>query len=263
MFTLYRIGFCSVSKVAPVQCEQELMFCCGAEIVPKRSQCEQKPYPLCNLQRSLLIWKDSLPKLDSVAISAPIKVFRLDSDRLKNLSDTERSTFNSGAEQYCSGAENASKAAVLVWTEALSGTLSATLRFTIRYSVNIVSVCLKKKAFDISSFNRSAKTQNRSLIGYNHASKNFLLPYILINGRRRRLATTEQQQWLIGSIVNWDAQQNVSSSKIQSFLWKATPDSQKLCDALRFQFDIYQEQIAMRISCPNYVYSGLQTCYSC
>ena len=55
MFTLYRIGFCSVSKVAPVQCEQELMFCCGAEIVPKRSQCEQKPYPLCNLQRSLLI----------------------------------------------------------------------------------------------------------------------------------------------------------------------------------------------------------------
>ena len=62
MFTLYRIGFCSVSKVAPVQCEQELMFCCGAEIVPKRSQCEQKPYPLCNLQRSLLIWKYNLPK---------------------------------------------------------------------------------------------------------------------------------------------------------------------------------------------------------
>ena len=53
MFTLYRIGFCSVSKVAPVQCEQELMFCCGAEIVPKRSQCENEPYPLCNLQRSL------------------------------------------------------------------------------------------------------------------------------------------------------------------------------------------------------------------
>ena len=55
MFTLYRIGFCSVSKVAPVQCEQELIFCCDAEIVPKRSQCEQKPNPLCNLQRSLLI----------------------------------------------------------------------------------------------------------------------------------------------------------------------------------------------------------------
>ena len=139
MFTLYRIGFCSVSKVAPVQCEQELMFCCGAEIVPKRSQCEQKPYPLCNLQRSLLIWKDNLPIRGSVAISAPIKGFRLDSDRLKNLSDTERSTFNSGAEQYCSGAETASKAAFLVWTEALSGTLSATLRFAIRHSVNIAS----------------------------------------------------------------------------------------------------------------------------
>ena len=27
MFTLFRIGFCSVSRVAPVQCEQELMFC--------------------------------------------------------------------------------------------------------------------------------------------------------------------------------------------------------------------------------------------
>ena len=55
MFTLYRIGFCSVSKVAPIQCEQELMFCCGAEVVPKRSQCEHKPYPSYNLQYSLLI----------------------------------------------------------------------------------------------------------------------------------------------------------------------------------------------------------------
>ena len=72
-----------------------------------------------------------------LAISAPIKVFRLDSDRFKNLSDTERSTFNSGAEQYCSGAETALKAAFLVWTDTLSGTLSVMLRFTIRYSVNI------------------------------------------------------------------------------------------------------------------------------
>ena len=55
MFTLYRIGFCSVSKVAPIQCEQELMFCCGAEVVPKRSQCEHKPCPSYNLQCSLLI----------------------------------------------------------------------------------------------------------------------------------------------------------------------------------------------------------------
>ena len=81
--------------------------------------------------------KDHLPKRGSVTISAPIKVFRLDSERFKNLSDTERSTLNSGTEQYCSGAENASKAAFLVWTEALSGTLSGTLRFTIQYSVNI------------------------------------------------------------------------------------------------------------------------------
>ena len=114
MFTLYRIGFCSVSTVAPIQCEQELMFCCGAEIVPKRFQCEHKPNPSYNLQHSLLISKDNLPKRGSVAISAPIKMFRLDSDRFKNLSDMERSTFNSGAEQYCSGAENASKAAFLV-----------------------------------------------------------------------------------------------------------------------------------------------------
>ena len=54
MFTLYRIGFCSVSKVAPVQCEQELMFCCDAEIVLKRSKCEPNPYPSYKLQRSLL-----------------------------------------------------------------------------------------------------------------------------------------------------------------------------------------------------------------
>ena len=73
MFTLYRISFCSVSKVAPIQCEQEFMFCCGAEIVPKRSQCEHKPYPSYSLQRSLLISKDHLPMRGSVPISAPIK----------------------------------------------------------------------------------------------------------------------------------------------------------------------------------------------
>ena len=51
-FALYRIGFCSVSKVALVQCEQELTFICG---VPQRSQGERKPYPLHNLQCSLLV----------------------------------------------------------------------------------------------------------------------------------------------------------------------------------------------------------------
>ena len=114
MFTLYQIGFCSFSKVAPIQCEQELISCCGAQIVPKRSQCEHKPYPSYNLQRSLMISKDHLPKRSSVAISAPIKVFGFDSERFQNLSDTERSTFNSGGEKYCSGAENASKTAFLV-----------------------------------------------------------------------------------------------------------------------------------------------------
>ena len=39
-----------------------LGFCCGAEIVPKRSQCEQKPYQSYNLQCSLLIWNNHLPK---------------------------------------------------------------------------------------------------------------------------------------------------------------------------------------------------------
>ena len=43
-----------------------------------------------------------------MTISAPIKVFRLELDRYKNLSDMERSTFKSRAGQYCSGAENAS-----------------------------------------------------------------------------------------------------------------------------------------------------------
>ena len=85
------------------------MFCCGAEIVPMCFQCEHKPYPSYSLQRSLLISKDHIPKRGFVAISALIKVFRRNSDRFRILSDTECSTFNSGAEQYCSGAENARK----------------------------------------------------------------------------------------------------------------------------------------------------------
>ena len=32
MFTLCQIGFCSVSKVVPAQCEQELMLCCGQKL---------------------------------------------------------------------------------------------------------------------------------------------------------------------------------------------------------------------------------------
>ena len=50
MFTLYRTGFCSVSKIAPVQCEQELMFCCGAEIVPYVPSVNRSPirHTICN-----------------------------------------------------------------------------------------------------------------------------------------------------------------------------------------------------------------------
>ena len=83
MFTLYRIGFCSILKVALIQCEQEFMFCSREEIVPKRSQCEHKPYPSCNLQCSLLISKDHLPVRGSVGISAPIKCSDLTQTVLK------------------------------------------------------------------------------------------------------------------------------------------------------------------------------------
>ena len=111
MFTLYQIGFCSVSKVAPVQCEQELIFCCGAGIVPKRFQCALSVMQVATFLFNL---KRSFTKTRFRCNSAPIKVFRLDSDRFQNVSDTERSTFNSGAEHFCSGAETASKAAFLL-----------------------------------------------------------------------------------------------------------------------------------------------------
>ena len=81
--------------------------------------------------------KDHLPKRDSIAISVPIQVLRLNWNRFKNLCDMERSSFNSGEEQYCSGADTASKGAFLVRTETLSSTLSAMLHFTIPYRVKI------------------------------------------------------------------------------------------------------------------------------
>ena len=46
-------------------------------------------------------------------------------------------TFQKGAKQSCSGAEIVLKVAFLVWTEALSGTVSAMLHFTVQHSVNI------------------------------------------------------------------------------------------------------------------------------
>ena len=131
MFTLYQTGFCSISKGALVQCEQELMFCCGAETVSKSY----------NLQHFLLIWKDQLPKRGSIAISASIEVFRLDLDRFENLSNTECSTFNSGAVLFPS--RNCFESSILVWTEALSDTLFGTLHFTVRYSVNIAEAMIQ------------------------------------------------------------------------------------------------------------------------
>ena len=113
MFTLYPASFCSVSKVAPTQCKKKLMFCCGAEIVPKRSHCEQKPirHTICNASFSFekIIYQNDR---GSVAISAPIKC----SDFIQTVSKTNPigNVPLSTAEQYCSGAENASKAAFLV-----------------------------------------------------------------------------------------------------------------------------------------------------
>ena len=70
---------CTEQVFAPFQTllrysvNKNLMFCCRADIVPRRSQCEHKPYPSNNLQCSLSIWKDHLPVRGSIAISAPIK----------------------------------------------------------------------------------------------------------------------------------------------------------------------------------------------
>ena len=86
-------------------------------------------------------------------------MFRLDSDRFKNLS-----TFNSGAEQYCSGAENASKSFEIrvpsvkrspIWY----GTLSATLLFNIQCSVDIALDCIP---FD--NFLENRKRWNRGIV---------------------------------------------------------------------------------------------------
>ena len=69
------------------------------------------------------------PIRSPVIILAPPKVFRLFLDRFKNLSDTIRSTFNSAAEQSCSGTKVVPELAFPVWTGALSNTHFATFRF--------------------------------------------------------------------------------------------------------------------------------------
>ena len=64
MFTLYLIGFCSVAKVAPVQCEQELMFCCGAEIISKRSRNYFEAFP---------VWTEALSVIQFATLPFDLK----------------------------------------------------------------------------------------------------------------------------------------------------------------------------------------------
>ena len=74
-----------------------------------------------------------LPKQSFLAISAPIKVFRLDSGRFKNLSNTKLTLHfqqKKGAVLFRSRHCFKSSISTLN-SEALSGTFSATLRFTI------------------------------------------------------------------------------------------------------------------------------------
>ena len=115
MFTLYWIGFTPFQKLLRYSVNKNRCSVAMHELfrsIPSVNRSHIR-HTICNTPSDL---KGSFTntRLISVAISAPIKLFRLDSDRFKNLSDIERYTFNSGAEQYCSGAETASKAAFLV-----------------------------------------------------------------------------------------------------------------------------------------------------
>ena len=100
---------CCISMLG-LQCQHSLnvlLYFRTCSSVPTMNRTPVR-HTICNTSFS---FTNHLPKQSSLAISAPIKVFRLDSGRFKNLSDTKRSTFNSGEEQYCSGADTASKAA--------------------------------------------------------------------------------------------------------------------------------------------------------
>ena len=115
------------------------MLCLGAEIVPKRSQCEHKPY-LGGIQFTTLHF--------DVKRSFTKTRFRCNfcTDRSVQTSlGPFQKPFRYGTFhfQQRSGAvllfqsRNCFESSVPVLTEALSGTLSATLRSTIRYSVNV------------------------------------------------------------------------------------------------------------------------------
>ena len=137
MFTLYRIIFAPFQKLLQYSVNKNQYSVAVQKLFPGVPSVIRSPirHTTCNAPFSF----EGIIR-GSDAISAPIKVFRLDQDRFKTLFDTEGSTFNSRAEQFCSGAESASKATFLLGTEALSGpvsgTLSSTLRFTTRFSVN-------------------------------------------------------------------------------------------------------------------------------
>ena len=99
MFTPYRIGFCSVSKVALVQCEQEYVHRCAALQKGLRFKTVHTVLVRSGSHLDQVVVASNLLIGGFVAISAPTEVFRLGLDRFKSLSDTGPSTFNSGAEQ--------------------------------------------------------------------------------------------------------------------------------------------------------------------
>ena len=121
MFTLYRIGFCFVSKVAPVQCKQELMLCCGAEIVPKCSQCEQSPirHTICfDFEKITYSYEVPLQFLLRYKCSDLARAV----SKTYPIQNVPLSTAT--AERHCSGAETASKTAFLKSVPYQTGALS-------------------------------------------------------------------------------------------------------------------------------------------
>ena len=154
LFTLYLVDFCTVSNAAMVQCEQEVysslcLACFLAHILqnwcrdfkPRKHVENRLRWVAFGFNLDPVIVASNLPKRSPVVILAPTKAFRLGPDRFENLSDTIRSTFNSAAEQSCSGTKIVRELAFPVWTGTLFDTHLATFFFTVRYSVN-TTFCL-------------------------------------------------------------------------------------------------------------------------
>ena len=96
MFTLNRISSCFVSKVTPVQFEQWYLHRCIALQNLLRFETVHTTPVGSGSGVDLVVVASNLP-ITSTAISAPTEVYKLGPDHFKNLSDTERSTFSSGA----------------------------------------------------------------------------------------------------------------------------------------------------------------------